>query len=135
MDGVVGITQCAIPLGGSFTYRFRIAGSQSGTFWYHAHSAVQRADGLYGGLVVHRPVDGGRGLADYGDAARDGDGEHEVEQLLLVGDWYHRDGRSALAWYDNPSHFGNEVWLLFSIFAGGLRDTNPIPARSRFPPY
>lgn len=34
MDGVVGLTQCAIGQSESFTYRFRIDESQSGTFWY-----------------------------------------------------------------------------------------------------
>jgi len=33
MDGVVGLTQCAIPSKESFTYRFRIPDDQAGTFW------------------------------------------------------------------------------------------------------
>lgn len=33
MDGAVGITQCAIPPGGDFTYRFKIGEEESGTFW------------------------------------------------------------------------------------------------------
>jgi FtsP/CotA-like multicopper oxidase with cupredoxin domain len=33
MDGVIGLTQCAIGKSESFTYRFRIGDEQSGTFW------------------------------------------------------------------------------------------------------
>jgi hypothetical protein len=50
MDGVHGVTQCAIPPGESFTYEFELA-DQRGTFWYHAHVTVQYTDGLYGPLV------------------------------------------------------------------------------------
>lgn len=54
MDGVAGVTQCGIPGGGSWTYEFTVAG-QRGTFWYHAHTAVQYTDGLYGPIVVRDP--------------------------------------------------------------------------------
>jgi FtsP/CotA-like multicopper oxidase with cupredoxin domain len=33
MDGVVGVTQKAIPAGEQFTYKFEISKTQSGTFW------------------------------------------------------------------------------------------------------
>ena len=32
MDGVVGVSQCGIPPGASFTYNFTV--EQSGTYWY-----------------------------------------------------------------------------------------------------
>lgn len=50
MDGVTGVTQCAIPPGESFTYEFQII-DQRGTFWYHAHTAMQYTDGLFGPIV------------------------------------------------------------------------------------
>lgn len=34
----------------TFTYKFKLR--QSGTYWYHAHSAGQEQDGLYGSIVV-----------------------------------------------------------------------------------
>ena len=51
-DGVAGVTQDAVPPGGSHVYRFRAA--QVGTFWYHAHqaSATEVRRGLYGALVI-----------------------------------------------------------------------------------
>jgi FtsP/CotA-like multicopper oxidase with cupredoxin domain len=61
-DGVAGVTQDAVPVGGSFTYRFRA--DQTGTFWYHSHqvSHVQVLRGLLGALVVTPP--GGVGATD-----------------------------------------------------------------------
>ncbi len=61
-DGVAGVTQDAVPPGGSHVYRFRA--DQVGTFWYHAHqaSATEVRRGLYGALVIE-PAD---------SAARDG---------------------------------------------------------------
>ncbi len=50
MDGVTGVTQCAIPPGGSFTYEFKVI-DQRGTFWYHSHTSVQYTDGLFGPIV------------------------------------------------------------------------------------
>src|SRR5215203_3880574 len=52
MDGVAGVTQDAVPIGGEFTYRF--VAEQAGSFWYHSHqvSNPQVAGGLLGSLVV-----------------------------------------------------------------------------------
>jgi len=52
MDGVAGVTQDAVPIGGEFTYRF--VANQAGTYWYHSHqvSNHQVAGGLFGSLVV-----------------------------------------------------------------------------------
>jgi len=52
MDGVAGVTQNAVPVGGGFTYRF--VADQAGTYWYHSHqvSNPQVAGGLFGSLVV-----------------------------------------------------------------------------------
>lgn len=55
-DGVAGVTQDAVPPGGSFTYRF--VARDTGTYWYHAHqvSAEAVTRGLFGSLVVE-PAD------------------------------------------------------------------------------
>jgi FtsP/CotA-like multicopper oxidase with cupredoxin domain len=52
MDGVAGVTQDAVPVGGEFIYRF--VANQPGTYWYHSHqvSNPQVAGGLLGSLVV-----------------------------------------------------------------------------------
>ncbi|THV06497.1 hypothetical protein K435DRAFT_711282 [Dendrothele bispora CBS 962.96] len=58
-DGAIGVTQCPIPPGGNHTYRFRISSDQAGTFWYHSHFPTQRADGLFGALIIHPMVSRG----------------------------------------------------------------------------
>lgn len=100
MDGAVGYTQRAISAGASMTYEFKISEEQHGTFWYHAHDQVQRGDGLYGGLVVHKPaIDATSESTKY---------EYEREELLMIGDWYHRQAEDVMAWYQTVDSFGNE---------------------------
>jgi FtsP/CotA-like multicopper oxidase with cupredoxin domain len=52
MDGVAGVTQDAVSVGGDFIYRF--VANQAGTYWYHSHqvSNPQVAGGLLGSVVV-----------------------------------------------------------------------------------
>jgi FtsP/CotA-like multicopper oxidase with cupredoxin domain len=119
MDGVVGVTQKAIPAGEAFTYEFQISNTQAGTFWYylellrfekfsanedlryHSHSELQRGDGLYGGLVVHKPVAAGIVESELYD--------YEEEQLLLVSDWYHYTAEEVQASYLTFRSSGHEV--------------------------
>ncbi|CAK7273832.1 hypothetical protein SEPCBS57363_005851 [Sporothrix epigloea] len=74
MDGAVGVTQCAISPGSSFTYD--ILFEQPGTYWYHSHSKGQYMDGLRGAIVVHDPT------GPY-------EGEYDEEIVLSISDWYH----------------------------------------------
>jgi FtsP/CotA-like multicopper oxidase with cupredoxin domain len=100
MDGAVGFTQCAIATDKTFVYDFVVDLEQAGTFWWHAHSQVERGDGMYGGLVVHKPV----------DFKSEGKGPgYKDEVLFLVGDWYHRSAEEVLGWYTSVRGFGNEV--------------------------
>ncbi|KAE9365868.1 multicopper oxidase [Stipitochalara longipes BDJ] len=97
MDGPVGLTQCAIKHSGKFTYRVPI-GDQTGAFWYHAHSEVQRADGLYGGLIVHNPI----------SPAESNSHQYDSELLFLVGDWYHWPAQRVLETFMRPTSTGVE---------------------------
>ncbi|CZR52693.1 related to multicopper oxidase [Phialocephala subalpina] len=90
MDGPVGITQCAIKQGGNFTYRVPI-GDQAGTF-------LQRADGLYGGLVVHSP----------GMSLDKNTYQYDKELLFMIGDWYHWPAAKVLANFMDRTSMGNE---------------------------
>lgn len=119
MDGAVGITQSPIPPGLTFTYNFTVDSDQRGTFWYHSHFAEQRADGLYGGLVVHEP----RNEAVTADLA--------PERLLLIGDWYHRTAVEALEYYMHPGAFGLETVPDSIVVNGGgsYRCSDAVPAR------
>jgi manganese oxidase len=65
MDGTPGISQQAIPPGGSFIYEFTI--DQHGTFFYHSHMAMQEMMGLIGlFIVLPRVADSPRIDRDFG---------------------------------------------------------------------
>jgi FtsP/CotA-like multicopper oxidase with cupredoxin domain len=55
-DGVAGITQDAVGVGDSYTYRF--VADRVGTYWYHSHqmSHEQVRGGLLGALVITPPT-------------------------------------------------------------------------------
>jgi FtsP/CotA-like multicopper oxidase with cupredoxin domain len=55
VDGVAGVTQDAVPVGGRHGYRF--VADDAGTYWYHAHqlSHEQVEGGLLGAVVVDPP--------------------------------------------------------------------------------
>ena len=55
MDGVPKVTQCLIGPGEQYTYKF--IARNTGTHWYHAHSGVQRTDGVYGVFIVTNQMD------------------------------------------------------------------------------
>ncbi|KAL0937780.1 iron transport multicopper oxidase fet3 [Colletotrichum truncatum] len=81
MDGAVGITQCAIPPGHSFTYDFKF--DQVGTYWYHAHNDGQYPEGLRGPVVIHDPN------GPY-------EGKYDEELIITFSDWYHQSTRSLI---------------------------------------
>ncbi|KAL1368514.1 hypothetical protein HN51_022667 [Arachis hypogaea] len=49
-DGPEYVTQCPIPPGGSYRYKFTIT-KQEGTLWWHAHSSFLRSN-VYGALII-----------------------------------------------------------------------------------
>jgi FtsP/CotA-like multicopper oxidase with cupredoxin domain len=51
MDGVPYISQKPVPPGGRFVYEFAL--HQNGTYFYHAHGAMQEMMGLIGMFVIH----------------------------------------------------------------------------------
>jgi hypothetical protein len=71
MDGVPEISFAGIAPGETFTYRFKVG--QSGTYWYHSHSAFQEITGMYGAIVVE-PAGAGCGTA-----------QHQTEPVLCPG--------------------------------------------------
>ncbi|KAI0521447.1 Cupredoxin [Xylaria bambusicola] len=103
MDGVVGVSQCGIPPGQSFTYEFRVD-DQRGTFWWHAHSSVQYTDGLYGPLVIHDPKE----LVP----------QPNDEKIIFLSDVYHAYGSALLSSYLNPT----SKWVPFESGVEPLAD-------------
>ncbi len=70
-DGVPGISFPGIAAGETFLYDFPVR--QAGTYWYHSHSNMQEAMGLYGAIVID-PAGGDRIAA-------------EREHILVLSDW------------------------------------------------
>lgn len=66
-DGVAGITQDAVPVGGRYVYRFEA--TDAGTYWYHSHqvSHQQVVGGLLGAIVIE-PVAAATASADAASA-------------------------------------------------------------------
>ncbi|KAG8750576.1 hypothetical protein FRC12_012825 [Ceratobasidium sp. 428] len=50
-DGVPGLTQWPIPVGGSFIYNFTL--HEAGLQWYHSHYKMQLDDGLKGTIFIN----------------------------------------------------------------------------------
>ena len=50
MDGVPGVSFPGIKPQETFHYEFPVL--QSGTYWYHSHSGMQEAEGLYGPIII-----------------------------------------------------------------------------------
>jgi L-ascorbate oxidase len=71
MDGVPGVSFPGIAPGETFTYAFPIR--HSGTYWYHSHSGMQEAVGLYGPIVI--------------DPAGPEPHPTDREHVLVLSDW------------------------------------------------
>lgn len=78
MDGVPGISYPGIAPGETFTYRFKV--QQTGTYWYHSHSANQEQTGMYGAIVAQAPATGA-------SATR--------EHVIVLSDWTDEDPASV----------------------------------------
>lgn len=113
MDGVPGMTQEAIPVGGGFDYRF--TAPDAGTYWYHSHERTyeQVARGLYGPLIVDEEtppdVDSDR-LFLVDDWRLDDDGRiaggfgdfHDMTHGGRLGNWLTVNGETAPAFQVRP---------------------------------
>ena len=94
MDGVVGVTQCALEPGGSMTYNMSID-DEAGTYWYHAHAgmSILGSRGIAGALIV-KPKVGHNPHAHL----------YSSERLLLVQDWSHESPMSHYAYSQGGLH-------------------------------
>lgn len=79
MDGAAEITQDPIEPGGTHTYEFIT--QQSGTFFYHSHSHIDRQQtlGMYGALIIEPR-----------DATAEPDFDHEL--IVQLQEWTFKDG-------------------------------------------
>ncbi|KAJ1528150.1 hypothetical protein ONE63_008064 [Megalurothrips usitatus] len=78
-DGVPYVTQCPIHEGN--TFRYQMEATNEGTHFWHAHTGLQKMDGLYGSLVVRQAP-----ARDVHSSRYDFDLPHHV---CLISDWIH----------------------------------------------
>lgn len=88
-DGVPQVTQCSIPSHTSFRYTIKAA--NAGTHWWHSHVGMQRADGVFGALVVRETL---RILPLQIQRIY----EHNLhERILIMQDWKHKTGTNSFS--------------------------------------
>jgi len=108
MDGVPGISFPGIAPGETFTYRFKVR--QSGTYWYHSHSGMQEATGVYGALIIDPlradPVTADREhvvlLSDWTDE----DPMRVLAKLKMQGDYYNINQPTAVDFFRDVARMG-----------------------------
>ena len=103
MDGVPGISFPGIRPHQTFTYEFPVR--QSGTYWYHSHSGLQEAIGLYGPLVIdpahHDPV------------------AYDREHVIVLSDWSFMHPHTIMKKLkQQPDYFHREQETLARLLAG-----------------
>lgn len=99
MDGVPGLSFGGIAPGESFAYHFPVR--QSGTYWYHSHSNMQEARGLYGAIIIDPRTPQAKTwerdyvilLSDWSDVA-----PHDIiNNLKFQDDYYNFRQRTAVS--------------------------------------
>ncbi|KAF2819960.1 hypothetical protein CC86DRAFT_429425 [Ophiobolus disseminans] len=120
MDGTVGVTNCPIAPGSSFTYRFNVTG-QSGTYYYHSHMSMQASDGLVGPLIIH---------------ARDGKEKewqkvpYDQDRVVMLSDHYYDLSSELLAQYLAPGNENEEPVPPSALINGrNVRNCSDLPNR------
>ncbi|WP_322995013.1 copper resistance system multicopper oxidase [Castellaniella sp.] len=108
MDGVPGISFTGIAPGETFTYRFKV--EQSGTYWYHSHSGMQEATGVYGAIIIEPaqtdPIRADREhviqLSDWTDE----DPMRVLAKLKMQGDYYNYNQPTVIDFFQDASRDG-----------------------------
>lgn len=108
MGGVPGISFAGIAPGETFTYRFKVG--QSGTYWYHSHSAFQEITGMYGAIVVE-PAGGETIRADRDHTVvlsdwTDEDPMRVFSKLKVQSDYYNYNQPTAMDFFRDASRDG-----------------------------
>ena len=107
MDGVPGLSFHGIAPGETFTYRFPLR--QSGTYWYHSHSAFQEQTGLYGALII--------------EPREPEPFTYDREHVVLLSDWTDRDPRALyLLLKRHPDYFDYQKRTLGDFSRDAKRD-------------
>jgi CopA family copper-resistance protein len=93
MDGVPGISNNfeGIKPGETFRYEFDV--QQSGTYWYHSHSAFQEQTGVYGAIII--------------DPIEPAPVSYDREHVIVLSDWSDEAPEDIYAKLKKMSHYYN----------------------------
>ena len=93
MDGVPGISNNfeGIKPGETFRYVFDV--QQSGTYWYHSHSAFQEQTGIYGAIII--------------DPIEPAPVSYDREHVVVLSDWSDEVPENIYAKLKKMSHYYN----------------------------
>ena len=112
MDGVPGVSFPGIAARSTFTYEFPV--NQSGTYWYHSHSAYQEEDGLYGPIVI--------------DPAGPDPVAYDREHVLVLSDHSPMSGATI---YKKLKQMGGGYFNMQRLTLSGLLAGRDLPAAER----
>lgn len=108
MDGVPGISFRGIQPGETFTYQFKV--QQSGTYWYHSHSGMQEATGVYGAIIIDPaqddPIRADRDYVVQLSDWTDEDPMRVLAKLKMQGDYYNYNQPTAVDFFQDASRIG-----------------------------
>jgi len=107
MDGVPGVTQCAIAPNATMTYTFRA--ELYGTAWYHTHYSSQYASGANGPIVIYGP--------------KNNDDSIDLGPVML-SDWYRDDYMTNIRGLMKPVSEGGPI--------NPLTNSNLVNGKMRF---
>ena len=112
MDGVPGVSFPGIMPRSTFDYEFEVP--QSGTYWYHSHSAYQEEDGLYGPIVI--------------DPAGPDPVAYDREHVLVLSDHSPMSGATI---YKKLKQMGGGYFNHQRLTLSGLLAGRDLPAKER----
>lgn len=122
-DGVPGISYDGIAAGETFTYRFPIV--QSGTYWFHSHTAFQEPDGAYGAIVIEpkkrEPFRYDKEYVVQLTDAHPHGSKRIMRNLKTMADYYNRQQRTVLDLFRESGEVGLKAALDDRLAWGGMR--------------
>lgn len=111
-DGASSINVCPIPAGGNYTYRIPTGEKEYGTYWYHSHWSTQYADGVYGPVILHSPIEDSN-LTYY-----------DADRIYVVNDYYYEDAADLLDTYMIPDNENSEPTPDAGLISGTYSQAN-----------
>lgn len=115
MDGVPGISFPGIKPRQTFVYEFPV--KQAGTYWYHSHSGLQEAIGLYGPMIL--------------DPKEADPVAYDREHVVVLSDWSFMHPHEILRKLKKEAGYFNRQRQTLSGLLGGKDPEDGMPLKDR----